>query len=1113
MNFYLNHCQLSNNEENDLFLEFVVCRLLHTRITRHEAREIHIIIAALLDYDNVTHRGENLNIGSTQGMFLQVRIYALFQWLVKMKTNVSTTLDCETFAIIENELLHCLEAYYFLNDIQLIPIEITKSMNNQSFQQIESSQPLLMEFYHTIADKIVNKIEELDPKQEYIIPTGWRRHAICVSFRRIDQNYISIRIDNPSSQNPQNIHEAHFDGTGVIQIRPKVLGRMPIDRLRDNINYIILLIDSVKRDLKRNVAVRMIYDLDSNIISHIQRRHIEDIVDFDEQAEDNCFVKCFESGLRTRFGERHQQLCRDLKQQEIMVAIDLLNKIEIDSKNRVSGLSDRFTRFIGLNQVNRLPAFVNVSLREKIELSYKRYYAMLSNLINEECSHRLLERFIHVQFKIHNTEEEIKLLDLCRRPRVLVLGEAGSGKTTVCQYVAYSWARKKLWRQKFEWIFYISMRQLNSSRYPPQSSNYSLIDIIVKECFRDYTLNHLEKAQLEYQIASSSSSKVLWILDGCDERVIPDHLRSIEEDLLDKRYLLLTSRPYGTDRCHYDIKVNIQSFTTNDVEKYIKQYFSVFRRTAADACWSFVRYSDRLLPVVSVPVCLEILCILSEKRPYDLEIGMSVGQLIESMCGYLLRRYLLKFHGLSNSALHRQDVFQHPNAKVFTYLEYLAFISTQSHEFAVNGDEILNVAGALFLSVIQVGLLQQNSRDPYRTLLENTYFFIHRIFQEYLCARYMRRALTSNDSNVRKLLVKFITENKYNRSMRDTFIYFFDLKRTNICMKQFWSTIDREPRDLIGLRHCSRIINWFPAGICGFPFDEDEVRKRTIDIIEKWILNEQRWPHDFGNTYLFEWFDSVIDEIIWLKAWRNDLFDHNSSSRRYFIPELWSETDVNTLKNIYDGISNNIKYLHLLIENGPTKRYLSLLNINTDLFPPPIFDKIQIPKFLLEVHDRARRAESITDLENFRAILNNYSYYAILNRHATMCDEKPMPLMIATSVLENLDNETLELILQLAQHNALFYRDFYLPIIPLLKLYAHSVNSNERTLCSLIASIALSSSCIVTASPGQPTSIRVHDNRKETIETIELSENRRRALLHEFDEVRRNYGYSEFFFN
>ncbi|CAF2969459.1 unnamed protein product [Rotaria sp. Silwood2] len=467
LTFFCNHYQLSNNEENELLFEFTVCRLLHNRISRYPVQEIHIIIAALFDYDEAKLRGQNLSIGSTHDMFLQVRIYALFQWIVDMKINASMTSESETFSTIESELLHNLEVYYLLHDILQIPVRITDDMNRQRFQQIESSQPLLMKFYRSIAENVINKIEQLRPQQEYTIPTGWRYHAVCVSFRRVDQTRISIRVDNPSRFNPPDMHEIDSSTASTHRIRPKVLGRLNVDNLNDSITtYIIMLIDSVKRDLTPDIAIPLIYD-SKKIIKQLDRRQEENVLSFVEQAATNCFVKCFEPGLRIRFGKQ-QKLCEKLFLQEKNAANQLVNQCEMDSECRVNGSPDRFTRFVRLDDLNRLPLAPNATLQEKLKSSYKQHCRLLSNIMNEECSRPLIERFIDLRFKEEN--RIVQLRNLFSEPRVLVLGEAGSGKTTVCQYTAYSWACGKLWQSRFDWLFYIRMRNLNSKLYPLRSS-------------------------------------------------------------------------------------------------------------------------------------------------------------------------------------------------------------------------------------------------------------------------------------------------------------------------------------------------------------------------------------------------------------------------------------------------------------------------------------------------------------------------------------------------------------------------------------------------------------------------------------------------------------------
>ncbi|CAF1516035.1 unnamed protein product [Rotaria sp. Silwood1] len=246
--FYFNYYDSSNNEKNDLFFEFTISRLLHTRISQYTSEEMDVINVALWNYDKVLLHGRKLNIGLTYNKFLKVRIYTLFQWLAKMRADTSSTHNSTEYAIIENELLHHLEAYYLLYDIQHIPIEFTKDMMQSKLNKEKSFRRLVLECYRDIAENIIKKINELQPKEEYIIPTGWDGHAVCITFRRIDQTRISIRVDNPSRLNPPNMHETELIASNVHRIRSKMLGLLDIANLDKNINYFMLLVDSIKQN-------------------------------------------------------------------------------------------------------------------------------------------------------------------------------------------------------------------------------------------------------------------------------------------------------------------------------------------------------------------------------------------------------------------------------------------------------------------------------------------------------------------------------------------------------------------------------------------------------------------------------------------------------------------------------------------------------------------------------------------------------------------------------------------------------------------------------------------------------------------------------------------------
>jgi hypothetical protein len=267
LTFYINHHDRSQKERNEILFDYSVSRLLYTRISDHPKKVFDTLIAGFHDFDDATYRGQSLSEGSRTEILLQLHIYTLFRKIIDMKIDPDTRM----LLIVENERLHNLETYYFLDGILFIPVVITKRMINRRFADINLSRSLLIKYYESIAKNVISKISQLEINEEYTIPTGWIEHAVCVSFRSISRTYIIIRIDNPSDMNPPDMHEVDYSIVNYHRIRPKILGQLHVDNLQANLNYFIRLIDSVKRDLTPEEGGSLIYNRDRQI------RHLEEI--------------------------------------------------------------------------------------------------------------------------------------------------------------------------------------------------------------------------------------------------------------------------------------------------------------------------------------------------------------------------------------------------------------------------------------------------------------------------------------------------------------------------------------------------------------------------------------------------------------------------------------------------------------------------------------------------------------------------------------------------------------------------------------------------------------------------------------------------------------------
>jgi hypothetical protein len=903
------------------------------------------------------------------------------------------------------------------------------------------------------------------------------------------------------------MHEVDDSNTNNCLIKPKILGHLNLNRLAGNLEYFISLISGVRQGLLPKNGTALIYNL-RHQINHLETRNIENIRSFREQAELNCFLKCFEPGFRLRFGEEHQELC------EKIIALDSHNAnllMRHCQESHSSSVNVNAFYFQCASSIDNMSAEDARRVEEKLKECYRRSYQHFQSLITRREPQSLIDKYIPLEFKKID-QSVLRFDDLFNESRVLLLADFGRGKTTMCQYITYLWSTEDLWKDKFDWLFYIKLKNLNRISYPIRIETYSLIDIIEKECFQGITLSYLDKQKLTIQF--ENSSKILWILDGLDEQRNEDHLFSIEQDLLNKPKLLLTSRPSITYDLYPITKIHLQGFSPEDIKHFIMKYFSISPENEEEMnryTSLMIRHTDQFSQIASIPVCLEIICNLWKNNRNLYEEDMTTEMLYEKMCEHLLRQYLSKFHNLNTSTLTANDIFQHPDVSL-TDLEYLAFETAKEHQLTISGNRIADLVKEKFLSLIRIGLLVPQS-DNQTYLVDDDYQFIHRSFQEYLCARYMIRILTTLPSEKEKKdVMKFIANEKYELDLQNTFRLFFNMNPSEICRGHFWTAVDSKPRDLVGLRHCSRIIQWFSDSPSSFLAEEDNINKRTTDFIIEWITNVNRPACDNANTYIFETFFKVIPHYRWLTEWENDLSIENPSKRRYFLPDLWSKNNIRALRNIYNEINNNdnIEKLFRLIKEGPTMTNLQSLGLVPQSFTLcSIDDSIETSELLIEAQKKSREHQKVTNIAEFKKLLDNYPSFARLNRQAEVRGLEIWRLKIASSALIQIPKHTLKLLFKLTKRNQLFYRDFELPVVPFLRSYASSNGSIQNILCSLIVSICFSNPCILTAPSGERRLIRVHENNKSVL--IVLSENRWNKLIRTFD--RAHYNHRHFCFS
>ena len=183
-----------------------------------------------------------------------------------------------------------------------------------------------------------------------------------------------------------------------------------------------------------------------------------------------------------------------------------------------------------------------------------------------------------------------KLHDRCAPRKILMLGKAGIGKTTLIKQIASQWAKKELWKH-VEYLFVITLRQLRQDR--KLTLGELLLDglSLTKE-EKTAALNHLRE----------NASTVMIIAEGWDEiaytgeeDIERDDTKAVDLNMILSSILnnvmlpgakvLITSRPndnipvcdrsfelYGFTQANIDMYIHKFSGQDTELEQFIRRY-------------------------------------------------------------------------------------------------------------------------------------------------------------------------------------------------------------------------------------------------------------------------------------------------------------------------------------------------------------------------------------------------------------------------------------------------------------------------------------------------------------------------------------------------------------
>jgi hypothetical protein len=407
--------------------------------------------------------------------------------------------------------------------------------------------------------------------------------------------------------------------------------------------------------------------------------------------------------------------------------------------------------------------------------------------------------------------------------KILILGRAGIGKTTLCQFIAYEWSQGRLWNERYDSLFWIPLRNLNKKYYrdkQEKGEQITLAEVIFQECCQTKGVKSAVTLADIQRLLENNQTKdnVLLLGDGWDEIAQLNQKDTPMGDLLNEllawEHVILTSRPYAIPDTVQDYKrlENI-GFLDDDIKDYVNKFFAAIKYPSrAVEFLAFIKQNPLLWGSAHIPIILELMCSAWNERKNQgkaLNNQLSMTDLYEELVLKLCKRYLMK---RSQNPLKKEDVRKLRRQAVLeegkSVLEFLAELAFEASK--CNGSRILidndliqklrnkyEVSNSsLFDDILESHFLKNTGNES--DIADQSFYFVHLTFQEYFTAYYIVQQLKQNNPSI----IQFIKENKYTQSFEVTWWFVAGLLRGDQqTLGKFFDVLEEEPRDIIGLYH------------------------------------------------------------------------------------------------------------------------------------------------------------------------------------------------------------------------------------------------------------------------------------------------------------------------
>ncbi|XP_071509029.1 uncharacterized protein [Diadema antillarum] len=373
--------------------------------------------------------------------------------------------------------------------------------------------------------------------------------------------------------------------------------------------------------------------------------------------------------------------------------------------------------------------------------------------------------------------------------RLLIQGEGGVGKTTLCSKIAWDWCQGRI-LQDLDMVLVIPLRDVTDGKS---------IGSIVHTYLSDS--NVATHDQIDRYI-SKNLNRILIVFDGFDEfnekieeRSSSEIIRILALDQYESCKVIVTTRPW---RRHEFTAVKslaeayrfirVDGFNMDNLSVYIKKYFRTRQKDAlAEDLITFMEENDVIqsnmapFPIYSAMLCLMWEEFSTEERE-ELTRMQTFSEIFGEMITFLGKHYASKAcqNEKSKNAL---DLLKEADRAIQDISE-IALTGLLQNNMIFQEDQFRECPDTLEICC-RVGVLTKERDVINRRRLRNintqslvlsTVSFPHKLFQEYIARVYIENVYTNNHADYSQLKNKLLAQFEQFRYL----LYFISTLRNEI---------------------------------------------------------------------------------------------------------------------------------------------------------------------------------------------------------------------------------------------------------------------------------------------------------------------------------------------